>query len=118
MLCLSSRISAAFLLRTLANITEICITLTALKDIKIIKTVLNNPDAYDGYDRMDSKFIRDGLMPAVEFMKKNPDKILWCGEFGSIRHAELESRGNWMNDAISFLKENKIPDLWDKTKKD
>ena len=73
------------------------------------KTVLNNPDAYDGYDRMDSKFIRDGLMPAVEFMKKNPDKILWCGEFGSIRHAELESRENWMNDVISFLKENKIP---------
>ncbi len=31
----------------------------------------------------------DFLAPAIEFTKKHPDKILWCGEFGTIRHADI-----------------------------
>jgi hypothetical protein len=64
---------------------------------------------YEEYDRMDIKFLRDCLAPAKEFIEKHPDKILWCGEFGTIRHAKLEWRENWMRDMITILKEWDIP---------
>ena len=58
---------------------------------------------------MDRKYIFDSLKPAIDFTKQNPDKILWCGEFGTIRHCKTEWRENWMRDVISFLKLNGIP---------
>ena len=61
------------------------------------------------YDRMDIGFLRDYLAPAKEFIEKHPDKILWCGEFGTIRHAKLEWRENWMRDMITILHEWDIP---------
>ena len=64
---------------------------------------------YEKYDRMDIEFLRDYLAPAKEFIEKHPDKILWCGEFGTIRHAKLEWRENWMRDMISILREWDIP---------
>ena len=64
---------------------------------------------YEKYDRMDIEFLRDYLAPAKEFIEKHPDKILWCGEFGTIRHAKLEWRENWMRDMITILKEWDIP---------
>ncbi len=66
-------------------------------------------DAYPNYDKMDIKYMRDCMQPAVDFVKNNPDKILWCGEFGTIRHAKIEWRENWMRDVITILKENEIP---------
>ncbi len=71
--------------------------------------VLDKHDTYDAYDVMDIKFLRDVLAPAVEFANAHPDKILWCGEFGTIRHANIEWRENWMRDIITILKENDIP---------
>lgn len=73
------------------------------------KVVYGNENAYAGYDRMDSRFLRDNLKPAADFVQAHPDKILWCGEFGTIRHAKIEWRENWMRDVIAFLKENGIP---------
>ena len=73
------------------------------------RTLWNNNNAYAGYDRMDSRFLRDQMQGAVDFIKAHPDKILWCGEFGTIRHAKIEWRENWMRDVIAFLKENEIP---------
>lgn len=64
---------------------------------------------YPEYDKMDKKYIYDQLLPAKYFIEKHPDKILWCGEFGNIRHAKLEWRMAWFKDVISFLKENEIP---------
>ncbi len=66
-------------------------------------------NAYPDIDRMDKEFIKKSLQPAVDFTKENPDKILWCGEFGTIRHANIKWRENWMRDVISVLKENDIP---------
>ena len=57
---------------------------------------------------MDRRFLEDALRPAVEFTKKHPDAFLWCGEFGTIRHAKIEWREAWMRDVISILKENDI----------
>ncbi len=65
--------------------------------------------AYPKYERMDIAYLRDYLAPVRAFIAQNPDKILWCGEFGTIRHAKLEWRENWMRDMITILKENDIP---------
>ena len=46
---------------------------------------------------------------AKRFIEKNPDKILWCGEFGTIRHCNIKWRENWMRDVISLLREHDIP---------
>lgn len=45
----------------------------------------------------------------ASFYIVNPDKILWCGEFGTIRHANIKWRENWMRDVITVLRENGIP---------
>ena len=64
---------------------------------------------YEQYAKMDIEFLRDYLAPVKEFIEKHPDKILWCGEFGTIRHAKLEWRENWMRDMIKILKEWDVP---------
>ena len=66
-------------------------------------------NAYTDFTRMDKEFVRKSLQPAVDFVKQNPDKILWCGEFGTIRHANIKWRENWMRDVISVFEENGIP---------
>jgi len=71
--------------------------------------VHGNSAAYPQYNMMDRQFIRDSLKPAVDFIHAHPDKILWCGEFGTIRHADITSRENWMKDVIDELKANNIP---------
>ncbi len=73
------------------------------------RIVHNNYNAYSHVDIMDINYMREILAPAIEFKKKHPDKILWCGEFGTIRHADMKSRENWMRDVITILKENHIP---------
>ncbi len=72
-------------------------------------TVSNNPYAYSNFEHMDISVIRHFLQSALDFVKQHPDKILWCGEFGTIRHANIKWRENWMRDVISVLKENDIP---------
>ncbi len=66
-------------------------------------------DAYRDIERMDIEFLRQYLQPAKSFIEKNPDKILWCGEFGTIRHCNIKYRENWMRDIITILKEWNIP---------
>lgn len=61
------------------------------------------------YNKMDISFIRDSIRGAIEFKQNHPGCILWCGEFGTIRHADIKSRENWMRDMITVLKENGIP---------
>lgn len=64
---------------------------------------------YPNLERMDRNYLRSCLRGAFEFVKAHPDKILWCGEFGTIRHCKIEYRENWMRDVISLLKEYGIP---------
>ncbi|MBO5222346.1 MAG: cellulase family glycosylhydrolase [Clostridia bacterium] len=66
-------------------------------------------DPYKGVERIDVDYMRKYLTPAADFVKTHPDKILWCGEFGTIRHAKIEWRENWMRDVIAILMENDIP---------
>lgn len=73
------------------------------------KVLYSDNNAYSQYDRMDIEFLRDAMQGAFDFTKKHPDKILWCGEFGTIRHADIKSRENWMQDIITLLKEYDMP---------
>lgn len=71
--------------------------------------VYGDKNPYPGAERVDREWLRRGLQPAFDFVQAHPDKTLWCGEFGTIRHCRLEYRENWMRDVISLLKENDIP---------
>ena len=51
----------------------------------------------------------NGDSTAAEWKKAHPDKFLWFGEFGTIRHANLIWRENWMRDVIRTTVENDIP---------
>lgn len=73
------------------------------------KFVCGYKEPYRKYEVMDRAYIYDYLAPAKEFIEKHPNAILWCGEFGVIRHAKEEWREAWFKDVISFLKENEIP---------
>jgi endoglucanase len=73
------------------------------------RVVNGNEHAYLHLDRMDKAFLYEYLAPVKEWIEKHPDKILWCGEFGTIRHAKLAWRENWMRDMISILNEWDIP---------
>ena len=64
---------------------------------------------YTDVSSIDREFLRAYMQPAKDFVDANPDKILWCGEFGTIRHARMEWREAWMRDMISILKEWDIP---------
>ncbi len=77
------------------------------KDYRLL--VDGNPHAYDGFERMDIEYLRSYLQPVKNFIEKHPDKCLWCGEFGTIRHANILWRENWMRDMITVLKEWDIP---------
>ena len=63
---------------------------------------------YAGLKVMDKEFLRRELAPAFEFAAAHPEKRLWCGEFGTIRHCRLEYRENYMRDVISLCKEHGI----------
>ncbi len=71
--------------------------------------VYGDKNPYPNDERMDKEWLRKRMQPAFDFAEAHPDKNLWCGEFGTIRHCRLEYRENWMRDVISLLKENDIP---------
>ncbi len=66
-------------------------------------------NAYNDIERMDIEFLRRYMEPAKRFIQNNPNKALWCGEFGTIRHCNIKYRENWMRDVITILKEWSIP---------
>lgn len=70
--------------------------------------VFGQENCYENVERMDKEFLRSEMQPAFDFAAAHPDKILWCGEFGTIRHCRLAYRENYMRDIISLLKEHHI----------
>lgn len=78
-------------------------------DIEIYRDcrrVVNGQEcAYPTLNRMDKEAIRGFLKPAADFVKAHPEKILWCGEFGTIRHCKKVWRENWMRDVVDILNE-------------
>ena len=54
--------------------------------------------------RIDPEILREALQPAVEFIQQT-GQSLYCGEFGVIDRAPLQTRINWMRDFIEILNE-------------
>ena len=77
------------------------------RDYQLVVNQIEN--AYPNINEMNIEYIRECLAPAKAWIDANPDKILWCGEFGTIRHANIKWRENWMRDMITVLKEWDIP---------
>lgn len=68
-----------------------------------------NNEMYKDINRIDKEILRKSLQGAIDFAKEHPDKVLWNGEFGTIRHIKTEYRANYMRDVISICRENGIP---------
>ena len=64
---------------------------------------------YKGVAAIDRDYLKQALRGAHDFVKRHPDKILWNGEFGTIRHAPPASRVAFMRDIVSICKEWGIP---------
>ncbi len=58
---------------------------------------------------MDINRLEQMMQGAFKFREEHPDKILWLGEFGTIRHAPVTCRENYMHDVILLAKEHGIP---------
>lgn len=73
---------------------------------------LRNPKsdgAYKNVKAIDRQYLRNCMHGAHMFVKEHPDKILWNGEFGTIRHAPKAARAAYMHDVIVTCKEWGIP---------
>lgn len=73
------------------------------------RLVFKNDNTYKDFDVVGIEYLRKAMAGAKRFRDENPDKVLWLGEFGTIRHADLESRENYMRDVISICREWGIP---------
>ena len=73
------------------------------------RRLLGAKDVYDGFDRIDISYLKKYLEPVKRFIEDHPEAIVWCGEFGTIRHCDIKYRENWMRDMITILKEWDIP---------
>lgn len=56
------------------------------------------------YDIIDKRFLYDFFAPAIEFIKKH-NRPLYCGEFGVIFNADIESMENWYSDMCDIFNE-------------
>ena len=68
-----------------------------------------NTNAYAGVTSIDRTILAQRLAPAFAWAKAHPDKILWNGEFGTIRHAPKASRVAYMRDVVTLCREHGIP---------
>ena len=68
-----------------------------------------DPRRFDGFAEIGRDFLADVLRDAFEWKAAHSGRILWCGEFGTIRHARPAWREAWMRDVVSLLRERGIP---------
>ena len=54
------------------------------------------------YTAMDACYIADFLRGVDDFMAEHEDALLYCGEYGVIQNADLESRINWTKDVGDY----------------
>lgn len=73
------------------------------------RVVNGRQNGFQNVDAIDCHYLRNCLRGARAFTEKHPDKILWNGEFGTIRHAPKTSRVAYMRDIIRICTEWGIP---------
>ncbi len=74
-----------------------------------------NSGRYRGLDYNRETMEKD-FAPVFEFMAAHPKAEVYCGEFGVIRFAPIQSKRNWLSDIISIFNEHGIGHaVWDYT---
>jgi hypothetical protein len=63
-----------------------------------------SPEMYRGFDRIDKQFLYHLLRPAFDFIARH-NKPLYCGEYGVIEYAGLQTRENYSADLSDILLE-------------
>ncbi|MGB8213295.1 MAG: glycoside hydrolase family 5 protein [Anaerolineales bacterium] len=74
--------------------------------------LVSNPQYKPALARYAGKYLDRSILmayvqPAVDFMKNN-GQVVYCGEYGVIDAASMQTRINWTRDFISILRENNI----------
>ena len=69
--------------------------------------IKNDTYLLDNYKVVGKDQLREFLQPAVDFMKKS-EHDLYCGEFGVIANADMDSTLRWLEDIISIFNEHGI----------
>lgn len=64
---------------------------------------------WEGVKRVDIGWLEKDMHDAVEWLEKHPGKILWHGEFGTIRHAPPRSRVAYMRDQVKLCRRYGMP---------
>ncbi len=72
------------------------------------RTVYGNENSFQGVERMDISCLANAMQGAFDFREAHPDKVLWLGEFGTIRHCPIAFRENYMHDVILLAKQHDI----------
>ena len=60
------------------------------------------PSSWSGVESFDRAWLKASFEDARKWSLANPDKVLWFGEFGTIRHAPKMSRIAYMRDSVSI----------------
>ncbi len=59
--------------------------------------------------RFDKAYLAEKMKSAIDWARAHPNRVLWNGEYGTIRHAPAASRVAWMRDVTDLCEENGIP---------
>lgn len=81
---------------------------TGLADFIKARYPVHIPRYEKSFDRrLDRQFLSDMLLSAEQFMQQKQES-LYCGEFGVIDRAPMQTRINWTRDLIDILKDLRI----------
>ena len=67
------------------------------------------PEVWTDVRAFDRTWLKGSFEDARTWSLANPDKVLWFGEFGTIRHTPAASRVAYMRDSVSIAKEFGFP---------
>jgi len=81
--------------------------ISAYKEFAALSHTNKEATAFDAYTKMDAQYLREFMQPAVDFINEH-DKLMYCGEYGAIDYADIQSRINYTNDVADFLIEHGI----------
>lgn len=75
----------------------------------VVKLVGDDLKYWEGVKRVDIDWLEKDTHDAFEWLAKHPGKILWHGEFGTIRHAPDASRVCYMRDQVKLCHKYNMP---------
>ena len=75
----------------------------------VVKLVGDDLKYWENVKRVDFDWLEKDTHDAFEWLARHPGKILWHGEFGTIRHAPKASRVCYMRDQVKLCHKYNMP---------